>query len=162
SSPSPTTGPPPCPKQIPRSTAMAVDERETTGFFLNDPQKVDNPFPDLAYFRQHRPVFYYAPLGQWFVFRFDTAASLFPHPSLGNGLGAPLDAAPASMHDDLQKVAVYLNLFIVVQAGDTHTRMRTAMNQAFRGDIISGLSDQIQQVADELLDRVQAKEEMDA
>jgi cytochrome P450 len=141
---------------------MAVDERETTGFFLNDPQKVDNPFPDLAYFRQHRPVFYYAPLGQWFVFRFDTAASLFPDPRLGNGLGALLDAAPASMHDDLQKVAVYLNLFIVVQAGDTHARMRTAMSQAFRGDIISGLSDQIQQIADELLDRVQAKGEMDA
>src|SRR5262249_59303848 len=82
SSPSPTTGPPPCPKQIPRSTAMAVDERETTGFFLNDPQKVDDPFPDLAYFRQHRQVYFYAPLSQWFVFCFDTASSPFPDPNL--------------------------------------------------------------------------------
>ena len=55
---------------------MTVDERETTGFFLNHPQKVDNPFPDLAYFRQHHPVFYYPPLGEWFIFSFDTVASL--------------------------------------------------------------------------------------
>ncbi len=94
---------------------MAVDERETTGFFLNDPRKVDNPFPDLAYFRENRPIFYSPPLGQWFVFKFDAAASLFPDPRLENGLGALLDTAPPSMHEDLQKVAVYLNMFIVVQ-----------------------------------------------
>jgi cytochrome P450 len=141
---------------------MAVDERETTGFFLNVPAKVDNPFPDLAYFRQQHPVFYYPPLGEWFIFRYDTAASLFADPRLTNGLGALLDAAPPSMHDDLQKVAVYLNRFIVVQEGDTHTRMRTFMNRAFGGEIIAGLSAQIQQIADDLLDRVQGQGRMDA
>src|SRR5215211_830941 len=141
---------------------MSVDERESTGFFLNDPGKVDNPFPDLAYFRQHHPVFYYPPLGEWFIFSFDTVASLCADPRLGNGLGALLDAAPPSMHDKLQKVAVYLNQFIVVQEGDTHTRMRAFMNRAFAGDIISGLRGQIQQVATELLDQVQARGEMDA
>jgi len=38
---------------------MAVDEREAAGFFLNDPKKLDNPFPDFVYFRENRPVFYY-------------------------------------------------------------------------------------------------------
>jgi cytochrome P450 len=141
---------------------MAVDPRETTGFFLNDPQKVDNPYADFAYFRQNHPVFYYAPLNEWYVFKFDTVASLFVDPRLGNGLGALLDAAPPSMHDDLKQVAGYLNLFIVVEGGATHTRMRAFMNRAFSGAIIEGLSAQIQQITNELLDHVRGQRGMDA
>jgi hypothetical protein len=35
----------------------SVDARETEGFFLNDPQKLDDPFADFEYFRENRPVF---------------------------------------------------------------------------------------------------------
>jgi cytochrome P450 len=141
---------------------MAVDPRETTEFFLNVPAKVDNPFPDLAYFRQQHPVFYYAPLKEWFIFKYDTVASLFADPRLGNGLGALLDAAPLEMHDQLKQVAGYLNLFIVVEEGESHARMRAFMNRAFSGEIIEGLSNQIQQITNELLDRVQGQGAMDA
>jgi hypothetical protein len=34
------------------------DLREGEEFFLNVPEKLDNPFPDLKYFREQRPVFY--------------------------------------------------------------------------------------------------------
>ena len=37
-------------------------------FFLDDPQKLDNPFVDLAWLREHRPVHRHEPIGQWFVF----------------------------------------------------------------------------------------------
>jgi cytochrome P450 len=141
---------------------MAVDPRETTAFFLNSPQTIDDPFPDLAYFRQQHPIFYYAPLQEWFVFKYDTVASLFADPRLGNGLGALLDAAPPTMHDALKQVAGYLNLFIVVEDGATHARMRTFMNRAFSGAIIEGLSAQIQQITNDLLDKVQAQGRMDA
>lgn len=141
---------------------MAVDPREGAAFFLNDPKKVDDPFADLAYFRQHRPVFYYAPLGQWFVFKFDDAASLFADPRLGNGLGALLEAAPASMHEELQKVGVYLNDFVVITEGEKHTRLRQVMNRAFSADVIFGLAQPIQQIADALLDRAQGRHALDA
>ena len=32
------------------------DERETTRFFAVDPEKLRDPFPDLAYFRERKPV----------------------------------------------------------------------------------------------------------
>jgi len=35
-----------------------IDE-EAGKFLLNDPQKLDDPLPDLEYFRVNRPVFYY-------------------------------------------------------------------------------------------------------
>jgi hypothetical protein len=37
------------------------DPREGEEFFLNVPKKLDNPFPDLKYFREHRMV----PMGVW-------------------------------------------------------------------------------------------------
>jgi cytochrome P450 len=53
------------------------DPREGEEFFLSVPQRLDNPFPDLQYFREHRPVFYDPPLQTWFVFRYDNVAALF-------------------------------------------------------------------------------------
>jgi hypothetical protein len=47
------------------------DPREGSEFFLNVPEKLDNPFPDFAYFREHRPIFYYPALQSWFMFRYD-------------------------------------------------------------------------------------------
>lgn len=47
------------------------NERETTWFFMIDPEKLLNPFPDVACFREHNPVFWYEPLQTWSVFRFD-------------------------------------------------------------------------------------------
>ena len=66
------------------------------------------------------------------------------------------------MHEALQQVAGYLNLFIVVEEGATHARMRTFMNRAFSGALIEGLSAQIQQITNDLLDKVQSQGQMDA
>jgi hypothetical protein len=38
------------------------DPREGEEFFLNVPENLDDPFPNLKYFREHRPVFYHPPL----------------------------------------------------------------------------------------------------
>jgi cytochrome P450 len=46
-------------------------DKEGEGFFLNDPQKLFDPFPHLRYFRENHPVLYYPPLGSWFIFSYD-------------------------------------------------------------------------------------------
>lgn len=53
------------------------DPREGEEFFLNVPAKLDNPFPDLKYFREQRPVFYYPPLQTWFIFATTMSARCF-------------------------------------------------------------------------------------
>lgn len=44
-----------------------MDEREGAKFFLDDPQKLKDPFPDLNISEKIGP-FFYQPLNQWFVF----------------------------------------------------------------------------------------------
>jgi hypothetical protein len=52
-------------------------DKEGGRFFLNDPQKLFDPFPDLKYFRENHPVFYCPPLNSWFIFSYDDVVSLF-------------------------------------------------------------------------------------
>jgi cytochrome P450 len=39
------------------------DPRDTDGFFLNVPEKLDDPFPDLASFKENRPEARLLPRG---------------------------------------------------------------------------------------------------
>lgn len=83
-----------------------VDERETDGFFLNVPEKLFDPFPDLAYFRENRPVFFYEPFDQWFVFGYNDVTALFHDPRLSaDRMKGFVDAAPPEVREDVRKVA---------------------------------------------------------
>jgi cytochrome P450 len=82
------------------------DPREGEGFFLNVPEKLDNPFPDLKYFREHRPVFYYSLLQTWFMFRYADVSTLSHDARLSaDRMKGFVDAAPADVRDELQTLA---------------------------------------------------------
>jgi cytochrome P450 len=140
-----------------------VDAREAEGFFLNDPKKLDDPFPDFEYFRENRPVFYYPPLNEWFVFGYDDVASLFSDARLSaDRMKGFVDAAPAEVREDLRKVAPYLEMFVLMNDEPDHTRIRKFMHLGFNAEAVRGLKEKIQQIVDELLDRVQDQGRMDA
>ncbi len=143
--------------------ADTVDQREGAAFFLNDPKKLDNPFPDLKYFRQNKPVFYYPPLNQWFVFGHDDVANLFSDPRLSaDRMKGFVDAAPEEVREDLKKVVPYLEMFVLMNDEPDHTRIRKFLHLGFNAKVIGNLKGQIQQIAEELLDRVQERGRMDA
>jgi cytochrome P450 len=142
---------------------MVTDDREGVGFFLNSPEKLDNPFPDLQYFRERRPIFFYPPLDEWFIFRYDDVESLFADARLSaDRMKGFIDAAPPEARTELQKVSHFLETWVLMQDGQTHTRLRSLLNLGFNADAIRGLSGQIQRSSDELLDRVAAQGRMDA
>ena len=143
--------------------ADRVDDREGAGFFLNDPQKLDNPFSDFTYFRENKPVFYYPPLNQWFIFGHDDVANLFSDPRLSaDRMKGFVDAAPEEVREDLRKVAPYLEKFMLMEDEPDHGRIRRFLHFGFNAKVIGNLKGQIQQLADELLDRVQERGRMDA
>ena len=140
-----------------------VDAREAEGFFLNDPKKLDDPFPDFEYFRENRPVFYYPPLNEWFVFGYDDIASMFSDARLSaDRMKGFVDAAPAEVREDLRRVAPYLEMFVLMNDEPDHTRIRKFMHLGFNAEAVRGLKEKIQQIADELLDKVQDQGRMDA
>jgi cytochrome P450 len=154
-----------CRQDVPRGDHVTerVDAREADGFFLNDPQKLDDPFPDLAYFRENRPVFYYEPLNEWFVFGYDDVASLFSDPRLSaDRMKGFVDAAPEEVREDLRRVAPYLEMFVLMNDEPDHTRIRMFLHLGFNAEAIRDLKEKIQQLVDELLDRVRDRGHMDA
>jgi cytochrome P450 len=139
-----------------------IDDREGEQFFLNDPHKLDNPFPDFKYFREHHPVFYYPPLGSWFVFSYDGVVSLFQDARLSaDRMKGFVDAAPVEVRGDLRTIAPYLEKWMLMRDGQDHARVRSFMNLGFNATVIHGLRGLIQQSTDELLDRVQGQGHMD-
>jgi cytochrome P450 len=143
--------------------ADVEDEREGAEFFLNVPRKLDDPFPDLAYFRKNKPVFYYPPLNQWFVFRHEDVAGLFSDPRLSaDRMKGFVEAAPEEVREDLRKVAPYLEMFVLMEDEPDHGRIRKFLHLGFNARVVKALKEQIQRIADELLDRVQARGRLDA
>ena len=99
------------------------DPREEGEFFLTVPAKLDDPFPDLAYFREHRPVFYYAPLRSWFVFRFDDVSALFHDARLSaDRMKGFVDAAPAEVREELKRISPQFETWVLMKDGADHAR----------------------------------------
>jgi cytochrome P450 len=139
------------------------DPREGEEFFLNVPEKLDNPFPDLAYFREHRPVFYYPPLQTWFVFRYDDVAMLFQDARLSaDRRQGFVDAAPAGVRDELRMVAPAFERWVLMKDGVDHSQLRHFLNRGFNATVVQSLRGLIQESVDELLDRRQDQGHIDA
>lgn len=90
-----------------------IDVRGTDQFFLNVPEKLDDPFPDLAYSRENRPVFYHESFDQWFVFRHEDVSTPFSDSRMSaDRMKGFVDAAPEEVRADLRRVAPYLEMFV--------------------------------------------------
>jgi cytochrome P450 len=132
------------------------DPREGEEFFLNVPEKLDNPFPDLKYFREHRPVFYYSPLQTWFIFRYDDVSTLFHDARLSaDRMKGFVDAAPTEVRDGLRTLAPSFERWVLMKDGPDHARLRQFLNLGFNATVVHSLRGLIQQSVEELLDRAQ-------
>ncbi len=141
---------------------QTVDAREGDDFFLNDPAKLDDPFPDLKYFRENRPVFFYAPFNQWYVFGYDDVANLFHDPRLSSDrMKGFVDAAPPEVRDDVRKVTPYLEMFVLMMDDPDHARVRKFLHLGFNLEAVHRLRGNIQESTDELLDKVKDQGHMD-
>jgi cytochrome P450 len=140
-----------------------TDPREAEEFFLHMPAKLDDPFPDLAYFREHRPVFYYPPLQSWFVFRFDDVSALFHDARLSaDRMKGFVDSAPSECRDSLRRIAPYLETWVLMKDGADHAQLRKTLNLGFNPAQVHDLAEPIQKAVEELLDTVRPRGRFDA
>jgi cytochrome P450 len=98
------------------NTIEKIDDKEGKDFFLNDPQNLNNPFSDLKYFREHRPVFYSPPLNTWFIFQYDHVTSLFQDAKFSaDRMKGFVEAAPEEVRGDLRKIAPFLETWVLMK-----------------------------------------------
>ncbi len=136
---------------------------KAAGFFMVDPEKLENPFPDFQYFREHNPVFWYEPLQMWFIFHFDDVDTLFrDHRLTSKRMPYFLNTVPAGKLDKLSWIVEYCDRWLINRDGEDHRRIRRLFHTGLTPRVIESLRTSMQQTTDVLLDRVGKARRMDA
>jgi cytochrome P450 len=112
-----------------------------TGFNPLSPEFRQNPYPAYAWLRRERPVFHIEQAGWWVLSRYaDVSAALRNHQLFSSAYGIGSDRGR-------------MRMMISTDPPD-HTLLRGLVNTAFTPRIVAGLEPRIQQITDDLLDRI--------
>jgi cytochrome P450 len=123
-------------------------------FFLDNPQKLDDPFADLAWLREHRPACRHETSGQWWVFPYDEVRSLFADKRMSaDRIAGFADAVPPAVRDEVARVVPYLETWLIFLDGTAHSHMRSVLHRGFNVKAIEALRGPIERAAGALLDR---------
>jgi cytochrome P450 len=131
-------------------------------FFLDNPQKLFDPFDDLAWLREHRPVHKHEPIGQWFVFPYAEVRSLFGDKRLSaDRIAGFAEVSPASVREEVRQIVPYLETWLIFRDGAGHSQLRSVLHRGFNTRAIEAMRDPIERTADELLDRATESGKLD-
>ncbi len=131
-------------------------------FFLESPQKLDDPFADLAWLREHRPVYWHEPVRQWFVFPYDEVQSLFSDKRMSaDRVAGFVDAVPEALRDELRTLLPYLEKWLIFRDGADHAQLRTILHRGFNAKAIEAMRGPIERMAGDLLDRAASRGVLD-
>jgi vitamin D3 1,25-hydroxylase len=123
-------------------------------FFLDNPRKLNDPFADLAWLREHHPVHRHEASGQWWVFPYDEVRELFADKRMSaDRIGGFADAVPASVRDEVAEVVPYLETWLIFLDGSAHSHMRSVLHRGFNVRAIEAMREPIERTASALLDR---------
>lgn len=123
---------------------------------LFSPAYFENPYPYYKHLRSHEPIFHDDRIG-WVVTRYADIRTLARDARLSRGkletqrLAGFSDAVQATA----KPVMDGLNLEMMRRDDPDHARLRGLVNKAFTTDIVARLRARIQQLIDDLLDRIQ-------
>ena len=123
------------------------------------PEILSNPYPFYARLRQYEPVHWDAFLHSWVITSYAECVTVLTR-FKASRTPAPeqLDAMGLSVLGPYAEVMLKQMMFM---DAPTHTRLRTLCSVAFTPRRVEALKDQIQTIADDLLDRVTAYGKMD-
>lgn len=135
-------------------------------YILNGDQFKANPFPTFAQMRKEEPIFRLETGGNpdvlWIITNHEySEAVLRDHKRFlkrWENTRTPEERAKLTPEP---LAAQMLNNHMLNTDGDDHTRLRTLVNKAFSGNIMHQQRERVQAIANELLDQVEAKGEMD-
>lgn len=118
-------------------------------------ETVVDPFPVFARLREEDPV-YETGFGYWYVSRYEDASRMLREPSLLAGRGVPdsMGITSGPLYD-------LMTTWMMAIDGPEHTRVRKLVSRAFTPRAVEAMRPQVQRVADELLDGMAGRRELD-
>ena len=131
---------------------------------LLSPAALANPHPTLARLRTEAPVFrtYDPQLNSetWLVTRYDDSIALLKDGRFTKNLETKAQLR-AENDDAMAGAAQAINKHMLMVDPPDHTRLRNLVHKAFTPRMIDNLAPRIQQIADDLIDKVQAQGTME-
>ena len=131
-------------------------------FDPRDPAFLANPYPVFQQVRATAPV-WQAPHGRWFLTGYEDTVMLLRDPRFVKGFDSAETLVRRFGPTALQEPAVVeLSHMMLMRDPPDHTRLRGLVTKAFTARRIEALRSRIQQLTDQLLDKVAAQGRMDA
>jgi cytochrome P450 len=129
-------------------------------FAPGSPAFIANPYPVYEWLREHQPVAWYEPTGQWLISRYDDVNTLLRDRRLGRTYLHVATHAEMGRSDypaDQEPFWHLNNNGMLDREPPDHTRLRRLVSQVFTPRRVESLRPTIQRLADELVDALVAK-----
>ncbi len=124
-----------------------------------DPAFIADPYPTYHRLREKAPV-WQSPLGMWIVTRYDDAHHVLRDRAYGKDYAANITRRYGPQILNEPAYASLSRTMLVLDPPD-HTRLRGLVTKAFTARRVEAMRPRIRAVVDALIDRVQARGEMD-
>ncbi len=140
---------------------LVAKERLQSGVALDpfDEGLRQDPYPVLREIRERDPVHWSEIARGWFITRYDDVTALLRDPRIS------ADRTPSSIDAAWRRGSqsqAWLEHSLLGLDPPDHTRLRNLVNRAFTPRVVERMRGEIESVADELLDEVEQRGQMDA
>jgi cytochrome P450 len=143
---------------------IAADLRELDDALVSA-EFIDSPYPVLDRLRELDPIHWSESVGGWILTRYDDVLASFKDVSNYSNegrLGRAAEYLPAESRRQLETFeAHYRTKGLLHSDPPDHTRLRRLVLQAFSPRAIEAMRPRIQQIVDELIDRVEGRGAME-
>ncbi len=133
-------------------------------FDLYAPDVLRNPHPVLAQMRREAPVYHVNRVEMggrpWLLTRYDDCINLTKDERFTKDM-LRRPGGRLNPNDPQYQAAISINRHMLTVDPPDHTRLRTLVHKAFTPKMIRELSGRIQQIADDLLDKVESQGQME-
>ena len=132
---------------------------------LNSAGFAHNPYPLYQALREAAPVYWSEAWRCWILTRYDDIQSILRDSPRFSSLGRLTSTVKADISEpvwkQIQPLVRHFNAGLVNVDSPDHTRLRNLVHKAFTAPTISKLQGYVQQLVDQLLDKVQGNGHMD-
>jgi cytochrome P450 len=113
--------------------------------------------------RYAEPIHWSEILKAWVITPYDDVQACFKNPLLSNALRRAAGTAnlPIELQEKMKPIDRYLSLWVLNLDGKEHHRLRVLLSKAFTPQIFNDMEPRILAIANELIDAVEGKGEMD-
>lgn len=125
------------------------------------PEFINNPYPTFTRLRNEAPVFWSDKGKYWIVSKYADIQQILRDLHYEKGVANPKAMGAAQQVPAVQEAMKNRSTWMLNQNPPVHTRLRSLVNRAFTPTMVNGMRSHIEDIANHLLDQVQAKGEMD-